>query len=225
MTRVLGSLYGDVSYWEKDRIHQGITTMQESAEWDVYLKAWLGILQRLKLLPTETSGSKSAFEIGCGEGMLLHALEKCGMKVAGCEMNRAVAAKGVENPGVDIRTKPFENLELQEKNCDLVISFHTLEHMRFPENVLAKVARILLSDGSVLIEVPCGEEEYDNTDHLNFFSENSLRLLLNKYFKSTEIIDNAYTNSAGVRSIYGVGRGVRPGDFQDSHGSLGTSSV
>jgi hypothetical protein len=43
--------------------------------------------------------------------------------------------------------------------------------MRFPENVLAKVARILRSDGSVLIEVPCGEEEYENTDHLHFFSE------------------------------------------------------
>jgi hypothetical protein len=29
--QVLTSLYGDVSYWEKDRVHQGITTMQESA--------------------------------------------------------------------------------------------------------------------------------------------------------------------------------------------------
>ena len=209
--QVLTSLYGDVSYWEKDRVHQGITTMQESAEWDVYLKARLGILQRLNLLPAATSGSKSVFEIGCAEGMLLHALQKRGMKVAGCEMNRAVAAQGMKNLGVDIRTEPFENLELPEKNCDLVISFHTLEHMRFPENVLAKVTRILRSDGSVLIEVPCGEEEYENTDHLHFFSQNSLRLLLNKFFLSTEIIDNAYTNSAGVRigSIYGIGRGVR----------------
>jgi SAM-dependent methyltransferase len=215
--QVLGSLYGDVSYWEKDRMHQGITTMQESAEWDVYLKARLGILQRLDLLPASTSSSKSVFEIGCAEGMLLHALKKHGMTVAGCEMNRAVAAQGVKNLGVDIRTEPFENLGLPEKNCDLVISFHTLEHMRFPENVLAKVAQILRSDGSVLIEVPCGEEEYENTDHLHFFSENSLRLLLDKFFARTEIIDNAYTNSAGVRigSIYGVGRGVRDSNFQE----------
>jgi tetratricopeptide (TPR) repeat protein len=209
--QVLSTLYGDVGYWEKDRMHQGITTMQESAEWDVYLKARLGILQRLDLLQPATNGSKSVFEIGCAEGMLLHALKKLGMTVAGCEMNRAVATQGVKNLGIDIRTEPFENLNLKEKNCDLVISFHTLEHMRFPENVLAKVARILRSDGSVLIEVPCGEEEYENTDHLHFFSETSLRLLLAKFFCTTEIIDNAYTNSAGVRigSIYGVGRGVR----------------
>ena len=94
--------------------------MKESAEWDVYLKARLGILQRLKLLPTETSGSKSAVE-------------------------------------------------------------------------------------SAAPRACC------------FFSETSLRLLLDKFFSSTEIIDNACTNSAGVRigSIYGVGRGVRHSDFQE----------
>ena len=94
--QVLGSLYGDVSYWEKDRMHQGITTMQESAEWDIYLKARLGILQRLDLLPATTSSSKSVFEIGCAEGMLLHALKKRGMTVAGCEMNRRRGGTGCE---------------------------------------------------------------------------------------------------------------------------------
>jgi 16S rRNA A1518/A1519 N6-dimethyltransferase RsmA/KsgA/DIM1 with predicted DNA glycosylase/AP lyase activity len=79
------------------------------------LKARLGILQRLELLPAETSGSRSVFEIGCAEGMLLHALKKRGMKVAGCEMNRAVAAQGSEKFGVDIRTEPFENLELPKR--------------------------------------------------------------------------------------------------------------
>ena len=209
---VLSSLYGDVSYWEKDRMHQGITTMQESAEWEVYLKARLGILQRLELLPCSQTAEKAVFEIGCAEGMLLHALQKRGMRVGGCEMNRAVAAQGMKTLGVDIRTEPFETLALPRHDCDLVISFHTLEHMRFPVNVLAKIAQMLRSDGSLLIEVPCGEEEYENTDHLHFFSKTSLRLLIDKFFSSTEIIDNAYTNSAGVRigSIYGVGRGVKP---------------
>ena len=63
----------------------------------------------------------------------------------------------------------------------------------------------------MLVEVPCGEEEYDNTDHLHFFCDKSLRLLLDRFFISTEIVNNFYTNSAGVRigSIYGFGRGVR----------------
>ena len=114
-------------------------------------------------------------------------------------MNRAVAAQGVKNLRVYIRTAPFESLALPESDCDLVISFHTREHMRFPEQVLAKIAKILRPDGSALIEVPCGKEEYENTDHLHFFSETSLRLLLNKFFSTTEIIDNAYTNGVGVK--------------------------
>jgi 2-polyprenyl-3-methyl-5-hydroxy-6-metoxy-1,4-benzoquinol methylase len=126
-------------------------------------------------------------------------------------MNRAVADEGVKGLGVDIRTEQFEDLILPEESHDLVISFHTLEHMRFPARVLAKIAHILRPDGAVLIEVPCGEEEYENTDHLHFFSAQSLRHLLNQYFVTTEILDNVYSNSAGVKvgSIYGVGRGVR----------------
>lgn len=209
--RALSTLYGDFSYWEKDRCHQGITTIQESKGWEIYLNARIGILERLKLLDCPSTRTQSVFEIGCAEGMLLHALGKKGIAASGCEMNRAVAREGMQQLGVNILTDPFENLELPQSHFDLVMSFHTLEHLRFPAEIFAKAANILRPDGAILIEVPCGEEEYDNTDHLHFFSDKSLRLLLNQFFYTTEIIDNAYTNSAGVRigSIYGFGRGVR----------------
>jgi tetratricopeptide (TPR) repeat protein/SAM-dependent methyltransferase len=209
--KALSTLYGDFSYWEKDRCHQGITTIQESKGWEIYLNARIGILERLKLLECPSTRTKAIFEIGCAEGMLLHALGKKGIAASGCEMNRAVAREGMRQLGVQILTDPFENLELPQSHFDLVMSFHTLEHMRFPAEIFAKAATILRPDGAILIEVPCGEEEYENTDHLHFFCENSLRLLLNKFFVTTEILDNSYTNSAGVRigSIYGFGRGVR----------------
>jgi rubredoxin len=206
--RTLKFLYGDLGYWERDRFHQGITTIQEGSEWKVYLNARMGILEKLKSLE---SRAKAVFEIGCAEGMLLYALGKKGIAASGCEMNRAVAQEGMRHLGVQILTDPFENLELPQSHFDLVMSFHTLEHMRFPAEIFAKAATILRPDGAILIEVPCGEEEYENTDHLHFFCENSLRILLNKFFVTTEILDNSYTNSAGVRigSIYGFGRGVR----------------
>jgi SAM-dependent methyltransferase len=209
--QMLNALYGDFGYWERDRYHQGITAIQESEQWQIYLDARIGILQKLKLLDNPASPTRKIFEIGCAEGMLLHELRKRGMEVMGCEMNQAVAAEGAKALGVDILTAPFENLELPPKNFDLVMSFHTLEHLRDPASVLAKVANILRPDGALLLEVPCGEEEYENTDHLHFFSDTSLRTLLNKFFVTTDILDNSYTNSAGIRigSIYGVGRGVR----------------
>ena len=220
--KALSTLYGDFSYWEKDRCHQGITTIQESKGWETYLNARIGILERLRLLECPSTRTKSVFEIGCAEGMLLHALGKKGIAVSGCEMNRAVAREGMGQLGVQILTDPFENLELPQSHFDLVMSFHTLEHMRFPAEIFAKAATILRPDGAILIEVPCGEEEYENTDHLHFFSETSLRLLLNKFFVTAEILDNSYTNSAGVRigSIYGFGRGVRGlrGPKDEAHG-------
>jgi hypothetical protein len=80
--------------------------------------------------------------------------------------------------------------------------------MRFPVEVIARVSRILGPDGALLIEVPCSDNEYDNTDHLHFFSEASLRLLLELFFVESEIVPNTYTTSAGIRcgSIYGVGK-------------------
>jgi SAM-dependent methyltransferase/tetratricopeptide (TPR) repeat protein len=207
----LNSLYGDFSYWEKDRYHQGITAIQESEEWHTYITARMGVLQKLKLLDGPAQPTKRIFEIGCAEGMLLHELGKRGMEVRGCEMNRAVAEEGMKRLGVDILTMPFEIIDLPEKNFDLVMSFHTLEHLRDPASVLDKVANILRPDGMLLLEVPSGAEEYENTDHLHFFSEDSLRMLLDRFFVQTEILLNSYTNSSGVRigSFYGVGRGLR----------------
>jgi 2-polyprenyl-3-methyl-5-hydroxy-6-metoxy-1,4-benzoquinol methylase len=209
--QTLSALSGDFGYRERDRYHQGITAIQESEQWQIYLDARIGILRKLQLLDNPARPIRKIFEIGCAEGMLLHELRKRGMEVMGCEMNRAVAAEGMKALGIDILTASFESLELPATNFDLVMSFHTLEHLRTPPSVVAKVAGILRSDGVILLEVPCGAEEYDNTDHLHFFSDTSLRTLLEKFFRTTEILDNSYTNSAGVRigSIYGFGRGVR----------------
>ena len=212
----LTTLYGGLGYWKKDRCHQGITTIQEGKGWEGYLNARLGILARLGLLERPSAHVTSVFEVGCAEGMLLHELAKRGITASGCEMNVAVAEEGMRQLGVNILTAPFEKINLPQGHFDLVMSFHTLEHMRFPIEVFTKAARILRTDGAILVEVPCGAEEYDNTDHLHFFCDKSLRLLLDKFFLSTEILDNSYTNSAGVRigSIYGFGKGVRgePGD-------------
>jgi SAM-dependent methyltransferase len=205
----LRSWYRDFGYWQRDRIHQGITKIEEGPHWQTYLDARLGILKHFDLL----NRANTVFEIGCTEGMLLHALGKEGLTASGCELNRDVAREGIRKLGVNIATGSFEAVELQKSSFDFVISFHTLEHMRHPRSVFAKIAAILKPHGAVLVEVPCDDSEYENTDHLHFFSKHSLRLLIERFFTTTEILDNAYTTSSGtkVNSIYGFGRGVRSG--------------
>lgn len=223
--RKLAELYGDFSYREKDLVHQGITSLEESPQWSTYLDARIGILERLGLLARVGQRTPTVFEIGCAEGMVLHTLKKRGMEVAGCEMNRAVATQGMKKLGIKIHTDPFENLGFPNHQYDLVMSFHTLEHMRFPVQVIEKIAGMLRPEGALLIEVPCSENEYDNTDHLHFFSEPSLRNLLDRCFFEIEIVPNQYTTSAGVAcgSIYGVGR--RPRRAQETAAPIAERSL
>jgi SAM-dependent methyltransferase len=204
--RILNQMYKDFTYWEKDKEHQGIHAVEPGPHWDGYLGARTGIIRKTGLL--DGDAPKSFFEIGCSEGMLLRELNTLGHIAEGSEMNIPTAQAGMDALGVTIYTDIFENLTLKPQSQDVVLSFHTIEHITHLDTVFRKIAEILKSDGAVLIEVPCGPEEYNNTDHLHFFYENSLKCLLDSYFKEAEILDNTYTTTNGTQigSLYGVGR-------------------
>jgi SAM-dependent methyltransferase len=209
--RILRLQYSDFVYWHMDKHHQGIQNMAYGPEWQGFLDARMQILRHSELL-NENGPPQKIFEIGCSEGILLHELSRMGHETLGSEMNTAIAEEGKRQLGVNILTEPFEDLSLPLNNFDLVMSFHTLEHMCDPRAVFERIRRIVKPDGGVVIEVPTGPEEYANTDHLQFFERNSLRDLIDQFFDESEILQNEYTNVDGVRiaSLYGIGRRPRP---------------
>jgi len=204
--RILNLTYGEFDYWFKDRVHQGITEMADPAQWDEYLRARIGVLMESGVL--HHNRSYKIFEIGCSEGMLLRELANYGHETSGCEMNRAIAERGERELGTTIVPCMFEDMPVSPHSYDLVLCYHTLEHMNRPIAAFEKIRCMLRSDGAVVVEVPCGKEEYDNTDHVHFFSAESLRRLLDRFFEQTEIIDNAYEDARGVviGSLYGIGK-------------------
>lgn len=205
--RILQQTYKDFDYWVTDRKHQGINSIEYGPQWEGFLRSRIGIAERSGLLKGR-EGLK-LFEIGCSEGMLLKELENLGHEAEGCELNVPSAEAGRAALSVKIHTEMFEDLPLEEEQFDGVLSFHTIEHVPDPCLVLDKIARILKPGGSVLIEVPCGPEEYVNTDHLQFFCEKSLRLYLEDCFREVKIFKNTYENANGtlIGSLYGVGQG------------------
>lgn len=208
--RILNLLYHRTDYWEKDKVHQNIRSMQAGPEWDVFLGDRIGILRRTGLLAA--GGPPLRFmEIGCSEGIVLHELERLGHTAEGCEMNPHIVEGGREALGVTIQLCTFDEFQPDPEGYDRVIAFHTVEHLCDLHGLMEKIARIMRPGGAVLFEVPCGPEEYANTDHTQFFSDESMTLLLGKYFDEVEIVPNRYTTGAGVAvgSIYGVGRGPK----------------
>ncbi|MGD9504405.1 MAG: class I SAM-dependent methyltransferase, partial [Syntrophobacteraceae bacterium] len=115
---------------------------------------------------------------------------------------------GKRELSVDIHPLMFEDMHMESNLYDLVVSYHTIEHIPSPSVIFQKIARILKPSGVVCIEVPIGEEEYGNQDHLHFFSEKSLKLLLENFFSETRIVENRFTNADGIiiASLYGIGR-------------------
>jgi 2-polyprenyl-3-methyl-5-hydroxy-6-metoxy-1,4-benzoquinol methylase len=206
--RILHLMYKDIDYWAQDKHHQGITEIAYGPQWEVFLNARMGIAERTEVVLD--GEAKNVFEIGCSEGILLKELEKRGHTAAGCEMNKPVAEAGMRELGVTIMTDLFEHLDLEENAYDAVLSFHTIEHIADLDVVFKKIAKILKPDGAVLIEVPCGPEEYTNTDHLQFFCEESLEKYLLRFFEDARVIPNEYENMHGthIGSLYGVG--LRP---------------
>lgn len=202
--RVLSLLYEDEGFWELDRSHQDIHEIDESAQWEGYLSARIGIIEKAGLLH---EGSQRLFEIGCSEGMLLNELTSRGHHAEGCEMNPSIVAMGREKLGVTIHNCAFEDLDPPDEAFDGVISFHTLEHLNDPHAVMRKILGMLTAEGSLVLEVPTGEEDFNTIYHVHWFEPESLRALLSQYFEKTEILTNEFVSPEGtvVKSLYGIG--------------------
>ena len=202
---MLRMIYSGFAYWHTDRDHQGLRDVHDLDQWAPYIQPRIGILERGGLL---RSAPQRIFEIGCAEGVLLDVLNKRGHRAEGCETNRTVAAFGRRELGVSIIDGPFESADVELGTYDIVMSYHTFEHLANPARVLEKVARMLKPEGGVCLEVPIGEEEFTNRDHLHFFTHASLERFLAEKFASVDLVDNSYTNAAGLMtgSLYGIGR-------------------
>lgn len=202
---ILHLMYRDIDYWERDKIHQGISKIGVGNHWNDFLSARAGALQRSGLME---SGVRKIFEIGCSEGILLRHLQDSGHLAIGCECNLPTAYAGIKALGADIRIGLFGDLSLPLDHFDVVASFHTIEHIPDLAQTFAKIVAILKPEGGVLIEVPTGPDEYSNTDHVQFFSEKSLKTLLDRYFEFTDIVTNSYTTPERtiIGSLYGIGK-------------------
>ena len=87
-------------------------------------------------------------DIGCGDGTFLLAAARAGWQVVGTEFNPESARRS----GLDVRSDLVEVDDGALYDC--ITSWHSLEHMRDPNKVVAALRRLLAPRGSLIIAVP-----------------------------------------------------------------------
>lgn len=93
-------------------------------------------------------------DIGCGEGFFLFSASKFGYATKGVELSEDAAAYARKEFGLDVETKPFEEVRFPENHFDVITLWQVLEHMLYPLMVLEEVHRILKPGGMLVITTP-----------------------------------------------------------------------
>jgi len=125
---------------------------------------------------------KNAVDIGCGYGLLLEELKKNQMDASGVEFDPDCVTNCIER-GLKVTLVSEESDIIPDEMSDLVIASHVLEHIREPDTFLTEIKR---KSRVVFIEIPkydagINEQFTDQEGHLNFFTQNSLTSLFERF--------------------------------------------
>jgi len=145
--------------------------------------------ERIPLFQAAIGTGKRVLDLGCRSGALTrHFLE--GNQVVGLDVDRAALAKaetlGIETVVADVEAP----LPLADESFDAVVAGELLEHLRFPDEVMAEARRVLRQRGVLVGSVPNafrvqsrlrfvrGRPPEDDPTHLRMYSPRQVRELL-----------------------------------------------
>ncbi|MEI9986560.1 MAG: class I SAM-dependent methyltransferase [Aliidongia sp.] len=133
----------------------------------------------------------TAFEMGCGDAMMLASLSRLGWQVLGSERTEESAAAARMKSGLPIVVGGPEAIDPTAR-FDLIVLNQVLEHLDAPGAVITQLAGMLAPGGKLVIDVPnfaswqslfggTGWFHLDVPRHLHHFTRPSLTLLLRRH--------------------------------------------
>lgn len=131
----------DEAYYEPWRTHD--VTARE--------RMWRWRLEQVRSMVCEGR----LLEIGAGDGDFLAMAVAAGYEVTATEFSEAAVANIQQKfPQIRVYTGEIEDIGLKAETFDVIVAWHSLEHMRFPFKALTVMYETLNSGGSLLIAVP-----------------------------------------------------------------------
>lgn len=161
-------------------------------------------------------------DVGAAEGGFTELMLHKGADSLGLEPDRDAAREALEKK-LPIKLVDFESFDGVAKEYDVIVFNDVFEHMQDPELVLEKSCRLLRDSGFILINAPVStgfifrivqiaarlgiESPYRRiwgkglcSPHIYFYSENNLKILLEKY--KFELVDKGRLITLATDGMY-----------------------
>lgn len=130
-------------------------------------------------------------EVGAATGALVKAMQERGLDAMGIDISQSAAQVAKKVLGVEVEVASAEGARYPN-NLEAIVAFHVLEHLLHPGHFLASARQALPSGGWLVLEVPdydarmrtqlaSGWPYYISGEHLQHFSEASLRNILPRF--------------------------------------------
>jgi SAM-dependent methyltransferase len=145
--------------------------------------------ERIPLFVDAIGRGKRVLDLGCRSGALTrHFLE--GNSVVGLDVDAAALEKARALGIEPVQANVEEPLPFEGESFDAVVAGELFEHLRFPDDVVAEIRRVLRPGGVLVGSVPNafrvqsrlrflrGKPPEDDPTHLRLFSPDDVRALL-----------------------------------------------
>jgi SAM-dependent methyltransferase len=148
--------------------------------------------ERIPLFVDAIGRGKRVLDLGCRSGALTkHFLE--GNSVVGLDVDAAALEKARALGIEPVRANVEEPLPFENDRFDAVVAGELLEHLRFPDDLVTEIRRVLRPGGLLVGSVPNafrvqsrlrfvrGRPPEDDPTHLRLFSPEAVRALLSGF--------------------------------------------
>lgn len=148
--------------------------------------------QKLKLVNSFETESKSILDIGAGTGDFLLTCQKDGWNVCGIEPNNKASGIAEKKLGNNLKSVISD---VKSQRFDVITMWHVLEHVPDLNDTFIQVKQLLKAKGILIIAVPNHKSNdahyygkywaaYDVPRHLWHFSQKAIHKLANKHAMS-----------------------------------------
>lgn len=160
-------------------------------------------------------------DVGCAYGAFLSQAREQGFEVMGVELSQAAAEAARSRKKLNVTTGTIADLACPAGFFDVITSFHVLEHLENPVEMLIHAGALLKSGGMLVVQVPnltlklarfrviqiLGAQKSDNfgfeaPTHLNFFVPATLKMLIEKSGFRVIELRNAYPYRYPTRRLF-----------------------